>query len=152
MEFSKSSGGGAWLDKSILANRDLAKLVTEAVEIEGQNGKQVVAKIRIKSVTGKVTDAQNVAINNPSKNALIDAFGKDSTQWVNKPLMIHIEKTMIAGKRGLALYLVPEGFEVTEDAGGYVVVARKGAGAPAITPSKTIDYPKEEINPDDIPF
>ena len=147
MEFSKSSGGGAWLDKSMLSNGDLAKLVTEAVEVEGQNGKQIVAKVRIKSLTGKVTEPQNTALNNATKNALIDAFGKDSKEWMGKPLTVHVESGIFAGKRGIMLCLVPEGFEVVTDDAGFVVVKRKGeAKAPPV------DYPKEEINPDDIPF
>jgi hypothetical protein len=145
-EFNKSSGGGAWLDKKELKGGEIAKLVSEAVEAEGQNGPQIVAKIRIKGQEG---EAKNVAINAPTKNALIDAFGKDSKNWTNQLLTVSIEKTLIAGKRGIALYLVPEGFEVTEDAGGYLVIARKGGAAPA---APGIEYPKDDINPDDIPF
>lgn len=136
MEFNKSSGGGAWLDKKELKVGDVAKLVSEAVEVEGQNGPQIVAKIRVKGQD----EAKNVAVNGPTKNALIDAFGKDSKTWIGKLLTCHTEKTVIGGKRGIALYLVPEGFEVTEDAGGYVVVARKG----------TASTPKDNGNPDAI--
>jgi hypothetical protein len=147
MEFNKSTGGGAWLDKKEVKTGDVAKLVSEAIEVEGQNGTQIVAKIRIKGQEG---DAKNVSINGPTKNALIDAFGKDSKGWVGNLLTCHVEKTLIAGKRGIALYLVPEGFEVAEDAGGYLVIAR--AGETPAAPRSPIDYPKDDINPDDIPF
>ena len=142
MKFSKSSGGGAWLDKKALQNGDIAKLTTEAVEVEGQNGPQIVAKIRIKGDDG---EAKNVAINGPTKNALIEAFGDDSSQWVGKYLTVHTEKTMIGGKRGIALYLVPEGFEMSEDAGGYIVIAPKARTAP-----KAADIADENV--DSIPF
>lgn len=138
---SKSSGGGAWLDKKTLRNGDIAKLVTEAAEQEGQNGTQLVAKLRIKGDTG---EAKNVSINAPTKNALIEAFGDETSAWVDKLLTVHVESTLIAGKRGTALYLLPEGYAVTEDAGGYLVIAPQGKveKAPA----------KDDINPDDIPF
>lgn len=144
MEFNKSSGGGAWLDKKELKNGDLAKLVSEAVEIEGQNGPQIVAKVRIK---GKDGEAKNVAVNGPTKNGLIDAFGKDSKNWIGQLLTCHIEKTMIAGKRGIALYLVPEGFEVTEDAGGYLVIARQGTAQKAPAAAEMEESISDEDNP-----
>jgi hypothetical protein len=65
---------------------------------------------------------------------------------MNKHPTVHVEKTMIAGKRGVAMYLEPEGYEVTEDAGGYLVIARQGATAGAAP------APKDSINPEDIPF
>ena len=54
---------------------------------------------------------------------------------------------MIGGKRGVALYLIPEGYEVTEDAGGYFIVTRK---AEVATPAAS--ETKDAINPEDIPF
>lgn len=144
MEFTKGSGvGGKWLDKKTLQNGDMIKLVSEATEIQAEKGKQIVAKCRVKGVEG---EASNISINNPSKDALIDAFGKDSKEWVNKPLMVNVEKTVIGGKRGTALYLIPEGFEVKEDAGGYLVIVKKG------DPVAEVQIAEGEINPDDIPF
>lgn len=137
MKVTRSSGtGGSWLKKEELANGDILKLVSEAVEVEGQNGQQLVAKCRVKGYTG---DAVNVAINSASKNALIDAFGDDTALWVNKELTVEVERGIFAGKRGIALYLVPEGFSVSTDAGGYVVITKDG-GAPS------------EIQPEDTPF
>ena len=144
MIVSKSSGGGSWLDKKTLNNGDIAKLVTEAEEVEGQNGSQLVAKIRVKGGG----EAQNVAVNAPSKNALMEAFGDNTENWVDKHLTVSVEKTLIAGKRGIALYLIPEGFKLGEDSNGYLVITKIG-GEEKTTPP---EYPSEEINPDDIPF
>lgn len=124
MKFTKSSG--AWIDKSAIKNGDTVVLTTEAIEQEGQNGTQIVAKA---SVNGG--NPANTAINGASKNALIDAFGTDSLAWMNKPLTAHIEKTVVAGRRGTALYLIPAGFEMTEDSEGYVVIKRTGETVPA---------------------
>lgn len=144
-KFNKDSGvGGAWIDKKALRTGDIMKLVTEAQEVPNQQGgTQIVAKAKIK---GSPDEPKNVSINKPSKNALIDAFGDDSETWVDKLLTVTIEKTLISGKRGLAMYMVPEGFEMGEDDGGYIVIKRIG--------EKTAPSPRteEEISPDDIPF
>lgn len=160
MKFTKNGGTqGAWLDKKELRTGDILKLVSEAKEVEGQNGKQVVAKCRLK---GGPEEAKNVSINSPSKNALIEAFGEDSKDWVDKLLTVNIEKMMIGGKRVIALYLVPEGFELKEDDEGYVKVLRQDgtdapvatdpADMPAVVGNSAPEYPEEDINPDDIPF
>lgn len=142
---TKSSGsGGMWLKKDELKNGDIMKLVSEAKDEEGQNGTQLVAKCRIKGQEG---DAMNVAINKPSKNALIDAFGDDTKEWVGKLLTIQVEKGVFAGRRGIAMYLVPEGFELTEDEGGYLVILKIGG-----TTEKNTVADDVEIDPDDIPF
>lgn len=154
MKFTASTGSnGKWLDKKSLKNGDVIKLVTEAIEIDGLNGKQIVAKARVK---GKEGEAENVSINKPSKNALIEAFGADSKEWVNKHLTVNVEKTNVGGKRGIALYLIPEGYAVTEDGEGFIIVARQEAKYPnSFTSAKeqsTVEYPSEDIDPSDIPF
>jgi len=120
MKFAKSTG--AWLDKSTLENGQILTLVTEAIEQEGQSGSQIVAKAKIEGQDG---EARNVAINGASKNGLIDAFGADSLNWMNKPLTVNVERTTIGGKRAYVLYLIPEGFEMVEDSEGYVAIKRR---------------------------
>lgn len=152
MKFNKSSGvGGAWLDKKEIKNGDQLKLVSEAKEEIGQNGPQVVAKARVR---GGSSEAKNVALNKPTVNALIEAFGDESTNWIGKVLTATVEKTVVGGKRGVALYLAPEGFEVVEDSGGFLVVQRIGSVAitQAASTGAEVEYPEEDINPEDIPF
>lgn len=140
-KFTKSNG--AWLDKSKLNNGDVLKIVTEATEQDSnQGGKQVIAKVRVK---GGDPEPKNIAINAASKNALIDSFGDDSSGWMDKLLTVHTEKTVIAGKRGIALYLLPEGYEIGEDASGYVVVVPHGT-------AKKIEAAPEDDIADSIPF
>jgi hypothetical protein len=154
MEIPKSSGvGGAWVDKKELKNGDLAKLKTEALFVEGANGKQLVAKIRIKGMS----EDKNVAINTPTKNALIDAFGTDSLNWVDKLLTVRVESGIFAGKRGVMLNLIPEDFEMSEDDGGYIVIKRKGEPEIEIPSGNVLRPPMigedtGDINPDDILF
>ena len=140
-----SSGiGGKWLDKKMLVTGQKVKIKTEATEQPSQQGgSQLVAKLLVQ---GQIEPA-NIAINKPSKNALIKAFGDDTLNWIDKELTIHVETTIISGKRGIVMYLIPEGFEVKEDAGGYIVVVPKGQ------PLDTRISPEDQhINVDDIPF
>jgi hypothetical protein len=112
--------------------------------------KQLVAKCKVKGMDGEF----NLAINSPSKNALIDAFGSDTKNWVGKLLTAAIEIGIFAGKRGVMLNLVPEGYVVAEDAAGYIVIRPK-VEPPAVVAKQTgpfAEYPVEDINPDDIPF
>lgn len=143
-KFSKSNG--AWLDKSTLRNGDIVKIVTEAAEQDNnQGGKQIVAKVRVK---GGDPEPKNISINAATKNALIDAFGDESQTWMDKLLTVHTEKTMIAGKRGIALYLLPEGYEIGEDASGYVVVIPQGIAVKL----EAIQRESDEDVADSIPF
>ena len=140
-----SSVGGKWLDKKTLRDGDIAKIKTEATEQPSQQGPmQWVCKLLVKGQT----EPANFAINKPSKNALIDAFGEDTNDWIDKTLTLKVEKTIISGKRGIGVYLIPEGFEMTEDKAGYIVIKKIGGGAS----ESTVDYPDDEPNPDDIPF
>lgn len=150
MEIHISSGvGGQWLDKKELKSGDLAKLKTEAVWVEGQNGKQLVAKIRVK---GQEED-KNVAINKPTQMALAGAFGNDTLNWIDKLLTVQVESGIFAGKRGVMLNLVPEGYVVAEDAAGFIVIRPKVEPPKILARDVTVepDYP-EGMNPDDVPF
>jgi len=140
MEFNKSTGGGAWLDKSTLQDGQKLKIVSEAVEIEGQEGRkaQIVAKVLVAGGT----ESSNVSINNPSKNALIDAYGKDSVNWVDHELSIKVENIRIAGKSAIALYLIPEGYRARDDDSGFLVI-EKGKGS---------TDPENGTNSEDIAF
>jgi len=147
MKFTINTTNGSWLDKKTIKTGDVLKLTSEAKEVPNQQGgTQVVAKCKVKGLKG---DDSNISINKPSKNALISAFGEDSVEWIDKPLTVHTEKTVIAGKRGIALYLVPESFNLSEDAEGYIVISKAGVQGAVHT---EVDYPEEYINPDDIPF
>ena len=106
---------------------------------------QDTAKVQFKGFK----EPMNMNINKPTLEGLIDAFGGDSKNWIDKELTVQTEKAVIAGKRVTIVYLLAEGFELKEDADGYMKVVKIGA-----EPSKedTIEYPEEDINPQDIPF
>lgn len=144
MEFNKSQGGGgAWLDKAALRNGDIAKIITEALPVESQHGTQIVAKVKIK---GGDPEPKNFAFNPATKNALIDAFGKDSKLWCNNLLTVYTEAVRTAGKKGIAAYLIPDGFDHWDDDAGYLVIGR------AEQKPEPIAAAKPEITSGDIPF
>lgn len=140
----KKISGGSYLDKATLKEGDVAKLVTEPVEEEGKFGMQVVASMRIRGDNG---EAKKFALNAPTVNALIEAFGEDSKAWCNQLFTVHLEKVRAAGRKGLSAYLIPEGFDYWDDENGYLVLGRK-EDKPVAEEKST----KTEINPDDIPF
>ena len=144
VQYSKSDGvRGAWLEKSIDLHSKRVKLVSEVTPQESQWGSQDVAKVQISGET----EIKNFNINKPTVNALIEAFGTDSKDWINKVLTIHAEKMMVSGKRVVAVYLVPEGFQMTEDEGGYLVILRKNTETAQGTALPTQPVPTQTTMP-----
>jgi hypothetical protein len=135
MDYSKVTRTGGWAKAAELKEGQKAKIVDECQPIESQflddkgNKKtQDVCKVRFEGFA----DALNVNLNRATIKGLVEAFGKDSKDWIGNVLTVHTEKVAVAGKRVTALYLVPEGFEVGENDEGYVEIKRKG-DAPAAT-------------------
>lgn len=154
MKYTKSSGtGGAWVDKAKVVSGTRVKIVSESVPTkEIFEGKEKMRNIVKLSVEGD-PEAKNYEINKPSLNALIEAFGEESRDWINKPLTSLTETVIVGGRRGKAMYLIPDGFEVSEDAGGFVVVQRKGEAKVAEDKSAPVEEDDQfDIKPEDIPF
>lgn len=150
VKVQRSSGvGGKWLDKKALVVGDVIRIETEAQEIANQQGgMQLVAKVTVKG-WGKETE--NFAINVPSKNAIIEAHGDDTNDWIGKSFTVHPEKTIIGGKRGIVAYLIPDGFELQETDDGYVNIRRVGKSENK-GDLPTVEYPENTVAPEDIPF
>lgn len=136
---NKITGEGSFIDKKVLIEGDFAKLASEAIEEEGKFGPQIVAKMKVKG-----RGEGKFSINPPTVNALIEAFGQESSNWMDKVLTIHIEKVRSAGRQGLSVYLIPEGFDFWDDEKGYLVIGKKE--------DKAVEESHPEISPDDIPF
>ena len=154
MKYTKSSTvSGAWVKGSEVVSGTKCKLVAETVPsestYEGKVIKNNVSKIRFQGEEG---EAKNVNVNRPSINALIDAYGEDSKDWIGKLLTAQTEKMLVGGKRVTALYLIPEGFEMKEDENGYIVISRIGEKVSQEIGTTSNGYPSDDINPEDIPF
>ena len=150
------SMGGTWLKASELKNGTKAKIVSETqaqpstfLDEQGQPKTKDVAKIRIQGHD----EPYNVAINRASINALVDAFGEDSKNWMNKVLTIETEKVRVAGKSVTALYLLPEGYAKFDDENGYAVIAKKeDVPTQEVATDDGFDEGAPEISDEDIPF
>lgn len=145
---AQSTISGGWVDKSTLRNGQKAKIVSEAqpipssfVDQKGNPTMQDVAKVQFEGAKESV----NCNLNKPTVNALIQAFGDDSKDWMGHYLTVEVEKVRVAGKAVTALYLIPEGFHKTDDDAGYAVVVRKDADIPIVETEPT-------INEGDLPF
>ena len=136
---------GEWLKASEVVSGTLVTLAPEAKESPSsfdETKTQTVAKVKIKGFP----ELKNVRINLTSVNALVEAFGEDSKNWIGKVLTAQTEKAVVAGKRVTILYFVPEGFEVKEDSEGYVKVLK-------VENLKTKnESPEEEIDNESLPF
>lgn len=144
MKYQKQvSMGGAWLKGADVQSGSKCKIVSEAVQQpssflnkDGSMKTQDVCKVRVQDQN----DALNVSLNRATINALVDAYGDDSIGWQGHVLTIETEKVKVAGKTVIAVYLVPDGYERTDDANGYTVIQKKGESV------------QGDISPEDIPF
>ena len=146
----QSSIGGKWVKGSEVIEGTKCKLVSETEprpsQFKDRNGNmkmQDVSKIRFQGSE----ESLNISINRATLNALIDAFGEDSKNWVGRVLTAHTERVMVGGKRQTSVFLIPEGYEVKEDDNGFVYLFN-----PNKPDEKEPEPPDEEINVEDIPF
>lgn len=143
MAVYQKSVGGAWLDADKhLKDGVRVKLVSECEKQQsrfkdpktGEFKMENVAKVRVEGVE----DALNARLNWATIYGLIDAFGSESKEWVNKPLTAKLVDAMVGDTMRTIIYLIPEGFELTKNKDKKLVITKMGA------------YPDEES--DDIPF
>lgn len=125
-QYQKSQGiRGAWVKGKDVVDGTRCVLVSEVRPIASQfrdkndNIKmQDVGKVKFEGKDEPV----NISLNRATIDALVDAFGEDSADWMNQPLITETEKVAVAGKRVTVVYLLPEGYELQEDEGGYVKI------------------------------
>jgi hypothetical protein len=164
MKYSKPTNTGAWADKASLVNGTKAVIVSETKptvsrfkDKEGNPQMQDVAKVQFEGLP----EALNVGLSSATLGGLIDAFGDDSANWQGHPLTVETEKVRVAGKAGISLYLIPEGFKKIDDENGFAVIVKDPngpLGGQSATPKATtpgtltqpgIEYP--EANETNIP-
>src|SRR4051812_17433583 len=117
MEYSKG-GGGAWVPAEKMVNGAKVKLVSECVKQEsrfknkeGEPKTENVAKVRVQG------DEQtyNVRLNWATVFGLVDAFGKESKEWIDKVLTVKVVRALVGDTMRNIVYLIPEGFELGEN-------------------------------------
>jgi hypothetical protein len=147
---------GKWADKKEILEKGVkrARILTETTpepsrfkDDDGNIQIQDVCKIKFEGLE----DSYKFSLNKVVINALVEAFGEDSKEWVNKILSVEAEKTRIGGKAGVAVYLIPEGYKRIDDEEGYAKIIKDGPTKKA----KVEDIPiidENEIDVKDIPF
>lgn len=147
---------GGWVKTSELKSSK-AKIVSETnpqpsnfLDNKGNVKNQEVCKVLFQGMP----DPLNVALNRTTINALVDAFGEDSKDWMNKILSVKTEKTRTAGRSSMALYLIPDGYKMIDDVNGYAVIVKDTVNEPvtAEVNDEGPNFDEGEANPDDIPF
>lgn len=145
---------GAWVKASELKNGMKAKLMSEVVNQPssftdpktGAIKTQDVAKVKFDGLN----DIMNVSINRATMNALIDAFGEDDVKWQGQVLTVETEKMRVAGKAVTALYLIPQGYRLTNDEQGYAVIVKNDVIQQE--PEIPVINDEEPIQEKDLPF
>lgn len=119
---------------------DIIVIQDGGTEIVSQHGPQVVYSIKTRN------GSKNLGINQTSVNALIDAYGDETENWVGKNATANLLKQMISGSLKNVVYLAPEGYIFSNE--GKIVKE----GSTTETAEKTINYDEGEVAPSDIPF
>lgn len=88
-------------------------ILSEGQEVEGQWGPQVVFRIR----TAQGSE-MNLAFNATSRNKLIDAYGEETKQWIEKPVKVWAVNQVVSGKMRKVVYVTaPDQAIFDEDEG-----------------------------------
>lgn len=146
-QYTLSSGvRGSWVDKSSLKNGQKAYIKTEVKEEpskypdeKGNPQMQDVAKVQFDGQK----EPYNCGFNSTTLNGLVKAFGTESTDWIDKPLYVEIEKGRYGGKASYTLFLIPEGFKKIDDEAGFAVIIKDDEELP--TKKNKVDAVNSEL-------
>lgn len=116
-------------------DKDVLTILDEGQTITGNFGDQLV--FSVKTVNG----AKNLSFNQTSQNNLIDAFGEDTKQWVNKEIKVWLITQSVSGQMKKVCYLTAPDWDMVEDARGNMTFAKVGSAQNS-----------SDINVSDIPF
>jgi len=89
---------------------DIVTISSEGKIIETQYGSQHI--FEIENVNGVELA---LGVNQTSINALVDAFGEETADWIGKKVKVHSFKQNVAGKFIQVYYVAPEGYEMGEN-------------------------------------
>ncbi len=119
MEYKKSSNvEGAWVKSSEVTSGSTFELTSEVTPTDGEYGTQDIGKVLFQADD----EPKNLRFNKTSLNAIIDAYGEESNGWVGKTFTAQTEKALVGGKRVTILYVIPDGYELSDGDGGFVSI------------------------------
>jgi len=90
--------------KADIQNGDKVKFLDSGETEIGQFGEQY--NFTIETRNGK----KKIALNQTSVNVLVNAFGEDTENWIDKEVNVLTEKKMISGKKAIVVYLIVDGW------------------------------------------
>jgi len=127
---------------------DIVKILDEGIqmqkEFKGKTSTVTVHKIETRNGT------KAISLNQTSLNNLIDAFGKDSSEWVDKEVKVWVLKVMVSGKLQNVAYLSHKNAEMNDE-GKFLTPEDKSVN---VSDSKEdeINFDDDEIKEEDSPF
>jgi len=133
-----------------LKTGDIVKILDSGETEQGNFGEQTVFKIKTRNGDKKLS------FNQKTINVLIQEFGEDTENWMNKDVKVILHKTIIAGKKAIVPYLVTSDWQIDEygelfKAGGVGTPNQpQNAPEPSNLPSETST--SDEVKVEDIPF
>lgn len=109
--YNKKVSVGAFLKKGAdFKDGDMVEIANEGVQMEGQFGTQDIFLIKLESGS-----EGNVGFNQTTLNGLIDAYGKEATNWIGKIVKVVKVKQNVAGKFMDVYYFAHPDAELTEN-------------------------------------
>lgn len=151
MLYQKKVSVGQFAKKGVdFKDSDIITIASEGQQVQGTFGVQNVFLMKFS------TGDKNMNVNQTSLNNIIDAYGPDSLQWIGKPVKVWLILQSVSGKMQKVAYLTHPQAEITEDGAGFRwEIPGKQAEAP-VKPKRVlpngVEYPEEDISPDDIGF
>jgi len=134
--YQKKVSLGLFLDKgNDIKDGDIVEVANEGKESEGKFGLQNLFLMKTETKEG------NVAFNQTSVNNMIDAFGKDSLNWIGKKVKVWAILSNVQGKMTKVYYFTHPEATLSKD-GEFVIPGQENVIRPE----------EEVIDPKDIPF
>jgi hypothetical protein len=113
-----------------LKNGDVITILDGGVTEMGTFGEQ--DNFKIKTRNGE----KKLAINQKTKNVLIDEFGDETENWIGKGVTVILKKDVIAGKKAIIPYLVTAGWSLDE----YGELVKEGSQETSHTAPEDINW------------
>ena len=137
MRYTKQVSVGSFLEKGVdIIDGQIVTIVNEGKQVEGKFGMQDLLLVKTASKEG------NVAFNQTSINALIEAYGEESINWIGKSVKTWAILSNVQGKMIKVYYFTHPNADIDAD-GSFTFIP---------TPKPSIVMPNATLNTEDIPF
>jgi hypothetical protein len=118
---------GQWLNNKEVPNKAVLRFTDPAREFPsafGEDKTQIACHVEFENYPSDPAKPWIVALNRAVVNALVEAFGEESEDWVGQKLTSYKMQTSMNGKRGHAVYYIPEGYQLISDDNDYFAIVK----------------------------